>query len=97
MLLRRNLPVLALERYRRLAEPGQFLGDFVQFFSRCQDELVTPDDYDRYVASLAERYARERARCRKTNGGCGRRRSASSRRLRGPTGRVTACCASATC
>ncbi len=60
VLLRRNLPVLALERYRRLAEPGQFLGDFVQFFSRCQDELVTPDDYDRYVASLAERYARER-------------------------------------
>ncbi len=60
VLLRRNLPVLALERYRRLAEPGQFLGDFVQFFSRCQDELVTPDDYDGYVASLAERYERER-------------------------------------
>ncbi len=60
MLLRRNLAVLALERYRRLAEPGQFLGDFVQFFSRCQDELVTPDDYERYVASLAEHYERER-------------------------------------
>jgi DNA helicase-2/ATP-dependent DNA helicase PcrA len=60
VLLRRNLPVLALERYRRLAEPGQFLGDFVQFFSRCQDELVTPDDYERYVASLAAGYARER-------------------------------------
>ena len=57
VLLRRNLAVLALERYRRLAEPGQFLGDFVQFFSRCQDELVTPDDYERYVASLAEHYA----------------------------------------
>ena len=60
VLLRRNLSILALERYRRLAEPGQFLGDFVQFFSRCQDELVTPDDYEHYVASLAEHYASER-------------------------------------
>jgi DNA helicase II / ATP-dependent DNA helicase PcrA len=60
ILLRRNLSVLALERYRRLAEPGQFLGDFVKFFSRCQDELVTPDDYERYVESLAGKYAREK-------------------------------------
>jgi DNA helicase II / ATP-dependent DNA helicase PcrA len=60
ILLRRNLAVVALERYRRLAEPGQFLGDFVKFFSRCQDELVTPDDYDRYVESLACKYAREK-------------------------------------
>jgi DNA helicase II / ATP-dependent DNA helicase PcrA len=59
ILLRRNLRLLALERYRRLAEPGQFLGDFVNFFSRCQDELVTAEDYDRYVATLAERYACE--------------------------------------
>ena len=62
ILLRRNLAVLALERYRRLAEPGQFLGDFVKFFSRCQDELVTPDDYERYTESLAESYAREKPR-----------------------------------
>jgi DNA helicase-2/ATP-dependent DNA helicase PcrA len=60
ILLRRNLSVLRLERYRRLAEPGQFLADFVTFFSRCQDELVTPDDYERYAESLAERYAREK-------------------------------------
>jgi DNA helicase-2/ATP-dependent DNA helicase PcrA len=61
ILLRRNLSVLALERYRRLAEPGQFLGDFVKFFSRCQDELVTPDDYERYTESLAETYARAKS------------------------------------
>ena len=60
ILLRRNLAVLALDRYRRLAEPGQFLGDFVKFFSRCQDELVTPEDYERYAESLAEAYAREK-------------------------------------
>lgn len=61
ILLRRNLSVLALERYRRLAEPGHFLSDFVKFFSRCQDELVTPQDYEGYVDSLAAKYARDKA------------------------------------
>jgi DNA helicase-2/ATP-dependent DNA helicase PcrA len=60
ILLRRNLPLLQLEHYRRLAEPGQFLGDFVEFFSRCQDELVTPDDYQRYAAEIAENFQRVR-------------------------------------
>jgi DNA helicase II / ATP-dependent DNA helicase PcrA len=60
ILLRRNLPLLQLEHYRRLAEPGQFLGDFVDFFSRCQDELVTPDEYQRYAAEQAESFQRVR-------------------------------------
>src|SRR5258707_15570081 len=60
ILLRRNLPLLQLEHYRRLAEPGQFLGDFVDFFSRCQDELVTPDDYQHYAAERAEAFQRVR-------------------------------------
>jgi ATP-dependent DNA helicase UvrD/PcrA len=59
ILLRRNLPLLQLERYRKLAEPGHFLSDFVKFFSRCQDELVTPERYDRYVAELEEALRRE--------------------------------------
>jgi DNA helicase II / ATP-dependent DNA helicase PcrA len=61
ILLRRNLARLKLERFRRLAEPGQFLGDFVDFLSRCQDELVTPDDYQRYADRLAEAHEREKA------------------------------------
>lgn len=52
ILLRRNLAELGLVIFRRLAEPAQFLKDFVAFFSRCQDELVTPDDYQRYVGGL---------------------------------------------
>jgi len=28
----RNLHRLQLDRYRRLAEPGQFLSDFIEFF-----------------------------------------------------------------
>jgi DNA helicase-2/ATP-dependent DNA helicase PcrA len=61
ILLRRNLPLLQLDRFRRLAEPGQFLNDFVQFFSRCQDELVSPDDYQRYAEEQAEHFRRVRA------------------------------------
>ena len=60
ILLRRNLPRLKLEKFRRLADPGQFLNDFVDFFSRCQDELVTSADYQRYADALAGRLEAER-------------------------------------
>ena len=60
ILLRRNLERLRLEKYRRLADPGQFLNDFVEFFSRCQDELVSCEDYERYAAGLASRLEAER-------------------------------------
>ena len=53
IVLRRNLAKLKLEKYRRLAEPGQFLTDFIQFFSRCQDELVSCADYQAYADRLA--------------------------------------------
>jgi DNA helicase II / ATP-dependent DNA helicase PcrA len=61
ILLRRNLSRLRLDRYRRLAEPGQFLNDFVEFFSRCQDELVSSEDYQRYADELAAQLESERA------------------------------------
>jgi DNA helicase II / ATP-dependent DNA helicase PcrA len=62
ILLRRNLSRLQLDRYRRLAEPGQFLNDFVEFFSRCQDELVSCDDYQRYVDEVGGQLQAERAK-----------------------------------
>jgi DNA helicase-2/ATP-dependent DNA helicase PcrA len=61
ILLRRNLERLKLDKYRRLADPGQFLNDFVEFFSRCQDELVSCEDYQRYADGLAEQLESERA------------------------------------
>jgi DNA helicase II / ATP-dependent DNA helicase PcrA len=61
ILLRRNLARLKLEQYRRIAEPGQFLSDFVEFFSRCQDELVSPEDYQQYADRLARELQEERA------------------------------------
>jgi DNA helicase-2/ATP-dependent DNA helicase PcrA len=60
ILLRRNMTRLRLERYRRLAEPGQFLGDFTKFFSRCQDELVSSEDYQRYADQLDAQLQSER-------------------------------------
>ncbi|MGB2589488.1 MAG: ATP-dependent DNA helicase [Candidatus Acidiferrum sp.] len=61
ILLRRNLARLQLDKYRRLADPGQFLNDFVEFFSRCQDELVSAEDYQRYADGLATKLESERA------------------------------------
>ncbi|MGH9702906.1 MAG: ATP-dependent helicase, partial [Candidatus Acidiferrales bacterium] len=60
ILLRRHLKEIGLEHYKRLSEPGQFLTDFVKFFSRCQDELVTSEDYEKYVAGQRKQYEREK-------------------------------------
>jgi DNA helicase-2/ATP-dependent DNA helicase PcrA len=56
ILLRRHIGDLELKHFKRLAEPGEFLDDFRRFFSRCQDELVTPEDYGRYVRELRVKY-----------------------------------------
>src|SRR5258705_10454485 len=60
ILLRRNLARLKLEKYRGVAEPGQFLSDFIQFFSRCQDELVSSEDYQQFADLLAKELEEEK-------------------------------------
>src|SRR6266403_3579684 len=60
ILLRRNMRRLQLDKYRRLAEPGQFLTDFIQFFSRCQDELVSCEKYQEYAERVAAKLESER-------------------------------------
>lgn len=47
--LRRRIAELGLNYYQKLAEPGAFLHDLNEFFSRCQDELIEPADFERYV------------------------------------------------
>ena len=56
ILLRRHIAELELNHFKRLADPGEFLNDFVKFFSRCQDELISPDDYQKYVEDLQQKY-----------------------------------------
>ena len=61
ILLRKNIRELALKHYTRLAEPGEFLSAFAKFFSRCQDELVTPEDYQEYADKSRRAYETQKA------------------------------------
>jgi len=61
ILMRRNIAELDLVIFRRLAEPAEFLRDFQAFFSRCQDELVTPQDYQGYVEGLRRAHEARKA------------------------------------
>ncbi len=50
--LRRRIPELHLKYFVRAANVAQFLVDLLNFMQRCQDELVSPEKYAYYVASL---------------------------------------------
>jgi len=58
--LRQRLDRLELEFFQKLAEPGAFLHALNDFFSRCQDELIEPEDFEIYVQA-AERALLEKA------------------------------------
>ena len=52
VLLRRRISQLPLKHFVRAANLGEFLRDLLEFFSRCHDEVSSPDDYDRYLAQV---------------------------------------------
>jgi len=54
--LRRRMENLGLEFYQKLAEPGAFLHSLNEFFSRCQDELIEPADFERYAQALEKEF-----------------------------------------
>ncbi len=58
--LRKRLDQLGLDLFKKLSAPGHFLSDFTEFFSRCQDELVGPEDYVDYVAGLARAFEEQK-------------------------------------
>lgn len=47
--LRRRIRELNLKHFVRAANVGQFLSDLLEFISRCQDQLVSAEDYAAYV------------------------------------------------
>jgi DNA helicase-2/ATP-dependent DNA helicase PcrA len=49
---RRRMESLGLQFYQKLPEPGAFLHSLNDFFSRCQDELIEPADFERYVKAI---------------------------------------------
>jgi DNA helicase-2/ATP-dependent DNA helicase PcrA len=54
--LRQRLDRLGLEFFQKLAEPGAFLHALNDFFSRCQDELIEPEDFEKYVRAAEEAF-----------------------------------------
>ncbi len=50
--LRRRIRDLRLKHFVRAANVGQFLDSLLEFMRRCQDELVGPAEYSRYVQRL---------------------------------------------
>jgi DNA helicase-2/ATP-dependent DNA helicase PcrA len=55
--LRQRMEQLGLNHYQKIAEPGAFLHDLNDFFSRCQDELIEPDQFDAYVRKAEQDFA----------------------------------------
>ena len=50
--LRRRIRDLRLKHFVRAANVGQFLDSLLDFMRRCQDELIGPAEYARYVERL---------------------------------------------
>jgi DNA helicase-2/ATP-dependent DNA helicase PcrA len=50
--LRRRIRDLRLKHFVRAANVSQFLDSLLEFMRRCQDELVGPEEYARYVERL---------------------------------------------
>src|SRR5262249_45043989 len=50
--LRQRIDQLGLKRFIRPADLGQFLEDLKNFFDRCHEELVGPEQFQEYVDSL---------------------------------------------
>jgi DNA helicase II / ATP-dependent DNA helicase PcrA len=50
--LRQRIEQLGLKRFIRASDLGQFLDDLRNFFDRCHEELVSPQQFQAYVDSL---------------------------------------------
>jgi DNA helicase-2/ATP-dependent DNA helicase PcrA len=60
--LRQRMEQLQLEFYQKLAEPGAFLHALNEFFSRCQDELIEPEDFEKYAQEAEKTFLENGAR-----------------------------------
>lgn len=53
LLMRKYIYELGLDYYRPLGNPGKHIHNFLQHFSKCKDELVSPADYVTYAEGVA--------------------------------------------
>ena len=56
ILLRRNFEELEIEQYQALGQVGPLLDSLCEFFSRCAEELVEPEDYESYAQEVEEAF-----------------------------------------
>ena len=52
ILIHDNLDKFKLDYYKPLGNPNKFISSLLKHFSRCKDELLTPDDYLKYAQEL---------------------------------------------
>ncbi len=52
VLIYNNFEKFKLDYYRPLGNPGKFIGSLLSHFSKCKDELVTPESYLNYAQDL---------------------------------------------
>ncbi len=52
ILVHKNLDKFKLDYYRPLGNPSKFISAMLQHFSRCKDELISPEDYLHYAQGL---------------------------------------------
>jgi DNA helicase-2/ATP-dependent DNA helicase PcrA len=52
VLVLKNFEKFNLEYYRPLGSPNRFISALLKHFSRCKDELITPEDYLKYAEDL---------------------------------------------
>ncbi|HLJ91318.1 MAG TPA: ATP-dependent DNA helicase [Candidatus Angelobacter sp.] len=50
--LRQRIECLQLERFIKPSDLGEFLHDLLIFFDRCHEELIDPEEFEKYVQSL---------------------------------------------
>lgn len=52
ILVHRNFDRFNLDYYRPLGNPAKFIGALLSHFSKCKDELISPEDYLSYAQAL---------------------------------------------
>lgn len=52
MLVYKNFERFSLDYYKPIGNPHKFIDALLQHFSRCKDEVVTPEDYLKYAEEL---------------------------------------------
>lgn len=52
VVLRQRIDQLGLKKFIKASDLGEFLHDLQEFFDRCHEELITPDQFQKYVDGL---------------------------------------------